>query len=483
MPAIHWFRRDLRLADNPALTAACANGGEVILLCILDPAEDTSKGQIGGASNWWLHESLAELARTCAALGAPLVLRRGQPAMVLKSLIKETGADTICWNRCYEPYAIARDKQLKAELTDAGVNVQSFNGALLAEPWTIRNGSDKPYKVFTPFWRVLSQFAPFAAPLPAPKEIRPFAKPVASDALVDWHLQPTAPDWAGGLRATWKPGETAAAKRLHDFLDVDVATYKDRRDFLSDNATSNLAPHLHWGEISPRQVWAAAAMRGDADPASATGVAAFQRQLAWREFSMHLLFHWPDLAAHAWKPAYKKFPWANNKSHFRAWTKGKTGYPVVDAAMRALWTTGTMHNRARMIVASFLIKHLLHDWRQGADWFEDTLVDADLANNRAGWQWVAGSGADAAPYFRIFNPVLQGEKFDPDGSFVRQWVPELSGLDARYIHKPWVAPSQALDVCGIVLGKTYPMPIVDHDKARARALAAYQEIKNQPTDV
>ncbi|MFZ3032462.1 MAG: deoxyribodipyrimidine photo-lyase [Parvibaculum sp.] len=478
MPTIFWFRRDLRLADNPALIAACETGSEVIPLYILDPAEVANKGPIGGASSWWLHESLSELARTCAALGAPLVLRRGQPAKVLKSLVKETGADTICWNRCYEPHAIARDKQLKAELIDAGVTVQSFNAALLAEPWTIRNGSGEPYKVFTPFWRALSQLAPFAAPLRAPKALKPFAKALASDNLDDWHLQPTAPDWAGGLRATWKPGERAAATRLHDFLDVDVATYKDRRDFLSDNATSNLAPYLHWGEISPRQVWHTAAMRADADPASASGVAAFQRQLAWREFSAHLLFHWPDLVTHAWKPAYEKFPWANSKPHFRAWTRGQTGYPVVDAAMRALWTTGAMHNRARMIVASFLIKHLLIDWRQGADWFEDTLVDADLANNRAGWQWAAGSGADAAPYFRIFNPVLQGEKFDPSGAFVRQWVPELAGLDSRYIHKPWLAPQTALAEAGVALGETYPHPIVDHDKARARALAAYEEIKS-----
>ena len=473
MPVIYWFRRDLRLADNPALTAACESGSEVIPLCILDPDEP-----IGGASLWWLHESLAQLSAACKARGVPLILRRGKPSDVLKKLIKETGAKSVFWNRCYEPQAIARDKALKAELTDAGIDVQSFNASLLAEPWTLKNKSGEPYKVFTPFWRALAALAPFGMPLPSPKAIKPFGKKLASDTLSDWQLQPTAPDWAGGLRAAWKPGERAAIMRLADFLDVDVANYATARDMIDGEGTSNLAPYLHWGEISSRQIWAVSSMRADAEPKSAAGIAAFQRQLGWREFSIHLLFHWPDLVHAAWKQEYESFPWVDDDAQFRAWTKGKTGYPIVDAAMRALWATGTMHNRARMIVASFLIKHLLIDWRKGADWFEDTLVDADLANNRAGWQWVAGSGADAAPYFRIFNPVIQGEKFDPDGTFVRRWVPELAGLDVRYIHKPWLAPSGVLGEGAVVLGETYPHPIVDHDKARARALAAYEEIKN-----
>jgi len=478
MPVIYWFRRDLRLADNPGLTAARESGSEVIPLCILDPDEP-----IGGASRWWLHQSLTQLSATCKALGAPLTLRRGKPADVLQNLIKETGAKSVYWNRCYEPQAIARDKALKTELTDAGVNVHSFNASLLAEPWTLKNKSGEPYKVFTPFWRALSALAPFGMPLPSPKSIKPFSKALPSDTLASWQLRPSAPDWAGGLGATWKPGERAAIIRLTDFLDVDVANYATARDMIDGEGTSNLAPYLHWGEISSRQIWAVFSMRADAEPRSAAGIAAFQRQLGWREFSIHLLFHWPDLVHAAWKPEYESFPWVDDEAQFRAWTKGQTGYPIVDAAMRALWTTGTMHNRARMIVASFLIKHLLIDWRKGADWFEDTLVDADLANNRAGWQWVAGSGADAAPYFRIFNPVIQGEKFDPDGTFVRRWVPELAGLDVRYIHKPWSAPSGVLAEGAVVLGETYPHPIVDHDKARARALAAYEEIKNQYTEV
>ncbi len=472
MPTIVWFRRDLRLADNPALAAACAAGGGVLPLYLLDPGEP-----LGGASRWWLHESLDALARDCARLGAPLILRQGPPASVLKTLINQTGATAVFWNRCYEPQAIARDRAIKADLISQGLDVQSFNGTLLTEPWAIKTQNGEPYKVFTPFWRSLSSLAPFSQPIPAPAALTPLSVPTSSDDLASWALQPSAPDWAGGLRATWQPGERAAATRLGDFLDTDVARYSEARDLMAETGTSRLAPHLHWGEISPRQVWAASALCADAEPAKAPGIAAFQRQLGWREFSAQLLYHWPDLTHRAWKPDFERFPWRNSKAHFIAWKKGQTGYPIVDAAMRALWATGTMHNRARMITASFLVKHLLVDWRQGADWFEDTLVDADLANNRAGWQWVAGSGADAAPYFRIFNPVLQGEKFDPSGTFVRQWVPEIVGLDRRVIHKPWAAPDQGLCDAGIKLGETYPLPIVDHNYARTRALEALAEMK------
>lgn len=471
-PTIVWLRKDLRLADNPALAEACARGGPVIPLFILDPAEP-----LGGASRWWLHHSLEALAQDCAVLGSPLVLRAGPPAELLLSLAGETGATTIVWNRRYEPQTIARDTVIKAALTEKGFDARSFNGSLLVEPSALRAHNGEPYKVFTPFWRTLAGFAPFAPPRPAPAALPAPLALVASDHLDDWSLLPHAPDWAAGLRATWQPGETAAAERLGDFLDVDVAAYPDARDRMDKAGTSRLAAHFHWGELSMRQAWQAAAMTADAHPASAAGVSAFQRQMAWREFSAHLLFHWPHLATRAWKPAYENFPWADNEEHFKAWAEGRTGYPVVDAAMRALWATGTMHNRARMIVASFLVKHLLIDWRRGADWFEDTLVDADLANNRAGWQWVAGSGSDASPYFRIFNPVLQGQKFDPDGTFVRQWVPELAGLDNRFIHQPWSAPGHALDEAGILPGETYPRPIIDHDFARKRALAALASMK------
>jgi deoxyribodipyrimidine photo-lyase len=474
MPSLVWFRRDLRLADNPALRAACAAGTVVVPVFILDPDEP-----LGSASRWWLHQSLVSLANDCAALGSPLVLRHGRPVDVLRALAIEIGANAVYWNRCYEPYAVVRDTEIKSHFLAQGVSVESFNASLLAEPWEVKTGSGDPYRVFTPFWQRLSGLGPFTKPLVVPDRLSSFATPVGSDDLDAWALQPVNPDWAVGLRAEWEPGERAAATRLSCFLDIDVATYDTDRDRMDRDATSLLAPHLHWGEISPRQVWAAAAMHRDAKPAAAPGVSAFLRQLGWREFSAHLLFHWPDLVNEPLTPIYAQFPWQDPGGHFRAWTKGQTGYPIVDAAMRALWQTGIMHNRARMVVASFLVKHLLIDWREGAAWFEDTLVDADLANNRAGWQWVAGTGADAAPFFRIFNPVLQGEKFDPDGIFVRQWVPELSGLDQRYLHKPWTAPRAALEEAGVRLGDTYPMPLVDHAAARTRALAAYAKVKHQ----
>lgn len=471
MSVIVWFRQDLRLADNPALTSAVASGEPVVPVYVLEPGM-----LLGGASRWWLHGSLEALARDLARLGAPLILRRGAASDVIPVLLRETGARAIRWNRCYEPRAIARDRHLKATLTGQGVDVQSFNGSLLAEPWQIRNLAGEAYKVFTPFWRALLGHAPFAASRPAPLALK--AGPaIPSDDLANWNLRPEKPDWADGLRAVWTPGERAAATRLADFLDDSAGEYKDRRDFPGDAATSRLAPHLHWGEISPRQIWHAAAMRAEAQPATASGIAAFQRQLGWRDFSAHLLYHWPDIVEHSWKPEYENFPWQNDETLFRAWTRGRTGYPVVDAGMRELWRTGTMHNRVRMIVASFLIKDLLIDWRRGAAWFEDTLIDADLANNRGGWQWVAGSGADASPFFRIFNPVTQGEKFDPDGDYVRAHLPELERLDARFIHMPWSAPASALAEAGVVLGKTYPLPIVDHAAARLRALDALAEMK------
>jgi len=470
MPTIVWFRQDLRLADNPALAAAAARG-PVLPIYVLDPA-----GGMGGASRWWLHGSLSALSRDLAKLGAPLILRRGDASEILAALAAQTGADAVFWNRCYEPDTIARDKALKASLAARGLEARSFNAALLAEPWEVKTGSGEPYKVFTPFWRALSACAPFEAPLPAPKRLTPVAH-VESDDLDAWPLRPTKPDWAGGLRETWRPGEGEAARRLSAFLDELVADYAAARDLPSVEATSRLSPHLHFGEISPRQIWHAADVFARAEPAAALGINAFLRELGWREFSHHLLFHWPDIVERAWKPAFDDFPWERNAAALAAWRKGLTGYPIVDAGMRELWHTGYMHNRVRMVAASFLIKDLMIDWREGARWFEGTLVDADLANNRASWQWVAGSGADAAPFFRIFNPVMQGEKFDADGAYVRRWVPELARLDSRFIHKPWEASPALLAEAGIVLGETYPRPIVDHAEARARALKAYENVK------
>ncbi|HMM14516.1 MAG TPA: deoxyribodipyrimidine photo-lyase [Parvibaculum sp.] len=470
MSAIVWFRQDLRLADNPALVAA-AQRGEVLPVFILDP--DMA---IGGASRWWLHGSLEALGRDLARLGAPLVLRRGRPLDVLNALVDETGARAVFWNRCYEPEIIARDSQVKSALAARGIETRSFNGALLIEPWEMKTGAGEPYKVFTPFWRALSARAPFDAPAPAPTSLRG-AHTVASDDLVAWQLRPSRPDWAAGLRASWQPGEASAQTRLVAFLECLAARYDDQRDFPAIEATSCLSPHLHWGEISPRRIWASSAAFAHAEPSASAGVGSFLRELGWREFCAHLLFHWPEIASRAWKPAFDAFPWRGDRQGFDAWARGRTGYPIVDAGMRELWRTGFMHNRVRMIVASFLVKDLMIDWREGAGWFEDTLVDADLASNRANWQWVAGSGADASPFFRIFNPVTQGEKFDAEGAYVRRHVPELAGLDRRFIHRPWEAPKAVLDEAGIVLGKTYPLPMVDHAAARTRALAAYEALK------
>ncbi|MBI1263010.1 MAG: deoxyribodipyrimidine photo-lyase [Rhizobiales bacterium] len=470
-PVIVWFRQDLRLSDNPALSHAVASGQPVVPVFILD-----DKVMKGGASRWWLQGSLEALAEALAKSGATLVLRRGDAAEEITRLVSETKAGAICWNRCYDPVSTARDARLKEHFKSQGLEVQSFNGSLLAEPWELSTKTGERYKVFTPFWKSLAAMAPFPHPLPAPKKIRGHS--LASDDLADWQLRPTAPDWAAGFDAHWQPGEQGAQTRLRHFLDEIVMRYKDQRDMPGIDGTSRLSAHLHWGDISPRQIWALAQMHMAAHEGSGRGVDGFLREVGWRDFAIHLVFHWPEMRDKAWKPEYDAFPWKEDAAGLRAWTKGLTGYPIVDAGMRELWQTGFMHNRVRMIAASFLIKDLLVDWREGADWFEDTLVDADLAVNRASWQWVAGSGADAAPYFRIFNPILQGEKFDPDGVYVRRFVPELAALDDRFIHRPWEAPGLMLKEAGIELGKTYPERIVDHAMARDRALAALEAIKS-----
>jgi len=466
-PAIVWFRDDLRLSDNPALTEAAAGGAPLLALYILDDAA-MGDWRPGGASRWWLHHSLSSLAGELAACGAPLVLRRGAAESVLPALIAEMGATAVYWNRLFEPWAVRRDGEIKARLRAEGVKAESFNASLLFEPAAVRNGQGEPFRVFTPFWRACLAGPQPAAPLPVPARLRGAPAP-ASESVEDWRLLPTKPDWAGGLRETWTPGESAAQAKLADFVAKGAAQYGEARNALSEDGVSRLSPHLHFGEISPREVWRAiAAQAGEAG-------APYLRQLGWREFSRHLLFAHPDLPANPLDKSFAHFPWREDDNALSAWKKGQTGYPLVDAAMRELWRTGYMHNRARLVAGSFLVKQLLIHWRAGEDWFWDTLVDADLANNASSWQWVAGCGADAAPYFRIFNPVLQGEKFDPEGDYVRRWVPELARLVAKWIHRPWEAPKAALEAAGVRLGETYPLPIVDHARARTRALAAYAE--------
>ncbi len=478
---LFWFRQDLRLADNPGLTAAAEGGGTVVPVYILDDQEE-APWRPGGAGRWWLHGSLQALDDDLRSLGSRLILRRGPAAETLAAMVAETGAAAVHWNRLYEPHAIARDTALKQRLCAAGIDVASHNGSLLREPWTLRTQSGGPFKVYTPFWkRYWAQRNAVPAPLSRPGSLpRPDTWP-RSDRLAEWRLRPIRPDWAGGLRATWIPGETGARQRLDAFLGSALGRYGDGRDRPGTDGTSRLSPHLHWGEISPRQVWAAVQDRlqaGGLDGCEAHAET-FLKEIVWREFSYNLLYHFPSLPDAPLDDRFAAFPWrdTDRDADLGAWQHGRTGYPIVDAGMRQLWHIGWMHNRVRMIVASFLIKHLLLPWQLGEAWFWDTLVDADLASNAASWQWVAGCGADAAPYFRIFNPTLQGEKFDPDGTYVRRWVPELAKLPAKYIHKPWEAPARTLADAAIDLGRTYPRPIVDHRAARHRALAAYEGIK------
>jgi deoxyribodipyrimidine photo-lyase len=470
-PAIVWFRHDLRLADNPALSAAAASGAPMVVLFILDD-EAAGDWRPGGASRWWLHHSLSDLAKDLSKLGASLHLRRGSAELILPGVVAETGAGSIYWNRIYEPWAVRRDAAIKANLRAQGLRVESFNASLLFEPSGIHNSEGAAFRVFTPFWRACLAAGAPAAPLEKPAKLNA-GPPIHTERLDDWRLLPTKPDWAEGLRETWTPGEGEARRKLEAFTHGALQDYRDARDFPGEEGVSRLSPHLRWGEIGPRQIWSAVNEKRSADGA------AYLRQIGWREFSHHLLFAKPELPNRPMDKRFERFPWAKDHDAFAAWSEGKTGYPIVDAGMRQLWRTGYMHNRARLVAGSFLVKDLLLPWQEGERWFWDTLVDADLGNNSASWQWVAGCGADAAPYFRVFNPVLQGEKFDRDGDYVRRYVLELAGLDARYIHRPWDAPEEALRKAGVRLGETYPRPIVDHEKARARARAAYASIKSE----
>ncbi|SON55104.1 Deoxyribodipyrimidine photo-lyase [Hartmannibacter diazotrophicus] len=474
-PALVWFRNDLRVHDNPALHAACETGRPVVALYILD---EESKGPRapGSASLWWLHGSLKTLQANLEGLNIPLVLRRGPSQRIVAEVAGEIDAAEIHWNRRYDGGGIELDKALRSALKDDGRTVTSWNGNLLVEPFEVKTGSDGWYKVFTPFWKAAREtIGTPRQPYPKPKATSGFKNPLESENLDGWGLLPTKPDWAGGMRETWTPGENGARQRLQTFVDEALTRYRDHRDEPGEEVTSRLSPHLAFGEISPVTIWHVASSSDN--PASDSSVQKFLSEVGWREFSYNLLFHFPDLGRRNFQEKFDAFPWVSDDAALTAWKKGQTGYPIVDAGMRQLWQTGWMHNRVRMVVASFLVKHLLIDWREGEAWFWDTLVDADPANNTASWQWVAGSGADAAPYFRIFNPILQGEKFDGDGHYVRRYVPEIAGLPDKYLHKPWTAPTSVLKDACITLGKDYPKPIVDHDKARKRALAALEKTK------
>ncbi len=468
-----WMRSDLRLDDNVALQDAIARGGAVVPVFIWTPGEEAPWSP-GPASRWWLDRSLRSLDASLAAMGAKLVVRRGPALDVLRDLARETGSTAVFWNRRYEPAVIARDKALKEALRADGLEAESFNSALLFEPW--QNGKDDgtPYRVFTPFWNAMKRRGPAREPVDAPGSVPAPKKWPHGDSIDRLDLLPT-PDWAGGMRAAWTPGEAGARAELERFLVDALHDYETGRDRPGRTGTSRLSPHLHFGEIGPRRIWKTVRdlVADRADGAFDAAAECWLRELAWREFAHHLLFHFPHTTDAPLKSEFARMDWTDDSRLLRAWQKGLTGYPIVDAGMRELWTTGWMHNRVRMIVASFLVKDLRISWQQGSRWFWDTLVDADLANNTLGWQWTAGCGADAAPYFRVFNPLLQSRKFDADGAYIRRWVPELAALDNKWIHEPASAPPLVLEKAGVRIGETYPAPIVAHDRARRLALEAY----------
>jgi deoxyribodipyrimidine photo-lyase len=477
MTVLVWFRSDLRLADNPALCAAVAAGSPVVPVYIHAPVEEGS-WEPGGASRWWLHQSLVQLRQSLADLGIELCVRAGKDSLrTLQTLIRDCGATRVVWNRRYEPAIRARDEIIKQALKTQGIETQSYASALLHEPWTVRSSSGGPFQVFTPFWRHCKSLADPAEPLPAPGALRAPSKRPPSQTIESLGLLPRL-DWPSGLAADWTPGERSAQRRLEHFTDEALEDYSSRRDQPGAPGTSRLSPHLHFGEIGPRQIWHAVRRTAQAQGRSFSWRdSQFLAEVGWREFAYHLLYHFPHTPEQPLRADFARFPWRSSRVQQRAWQRGATGYPIVDAGMRELWRTGWMHNRVRMIAASFLVKDLLLAWSDGARWFWDTLVDADLASNTLGWQWVAGCGADAAPFFRVFNPVTQGVRFDPMGTYVRRWVPEIAGLPNRWIHQPWAAPAEVLQAAGISLGVNYPRPLVDHDLARRNALDAFAAMR------
>ena len=463
---IVWFRQDLRLTDNPALSYAAAKQKPIIPIYIQDTDQDFA---IGGASKWWLHQSLECLSKN---LGYKLNFFQGKPQEIISQIIAEHNVDEVVWNRCYEQVVISRDKKIKENLKARNITVKSFNASLLLEAQDTLKEDKTNYKVFTPFYKknYLSGVKQIRQPLEKPANLD--LQKIKSLALEDLTLMPKI-KWYEGFELLWQPGEEGANKRFDDFIQNGITNYKELRNRPDLNHTSGLSPHLHFGEISPNTIWHRVKNFSE-NQAYNADAEHFLSELGWREFSYNLLYFYPQLPRKNWQEKFDHFPWQENESLLKAWQKGQTGYPIVDAGMRELWQTGFMHNRVRMIVASFLIKHLMIDWRCGAEWFFDCVVDADVASNGASWQWVAGSGADAAPYFRIFNPILQGEKFDPEGVYTKKFVPELKNMPLKYLFAPWLAPDS------LKMGINYPPPIVDHQKARARALGAYKSIVFPP---
>jgi len=480
-PTLLWFRLDLRLADNPALARALERDGAVVPCFIWAPDEE-APWEPGAASRWWLHHSLERLDEALRARGSRLIIRRGPTLEALRGLVRDTGARAVLWNRRYEPAVIRRDARVKEALRAEGVHAESTNSALLHEPWTVENKAGRPFQVFTPFWRACLAKDDPAQPRPAPATIRAPAAWPGTPRVHDLGLLPSIA-WDAGLREAWSPGEAGAQVQLRRFTGEALLRYGEARNRPDLPGTSRLSPHLHFGEIGPSQVWHAARRAADKAgvPPEKWRAWQFLAEVGWREFAHHLLYHFPETPDRPLRPEFERFPWREDAAALKAWRKGRTGYPLVDAGMRELWTTGWMHNRVRMVVGSFLVKNLLLRWQDGARWFWDTLVDADLASNTLGWQWVSGCGADAAPYFRIFNPVSQGEKFDPEGAYVRRWVAELGRLPAPHIHAPFDVPDLVLREAGVVPGRTYPEPLVRHSVSRVAALEAFASLRGGQT--
>ena len=474
LPALLWFRADLRLSDHAALAAALAGGRAILPVFILDDAAAGS-ARPGGASRWWLRQSLLSRAGDLAARGAPLLLARGRAETVLPALADAIGAVEVHAGRACEPWARAQSRRVHEALADAGRRLALHTTTILREPHGVASAAGTPYAVYSPFARAIFAAGEPAPPLAAPERIPAVTLPAGGETLDSWHLYPVPgePDWAAGFAAQWQPGEAGAAARLARFTVAALGRYDADRNSPGIEGSSGLSPHLRWGEVSAGQVWHAA--RAAAAGAKPTEV--FLKEVLWREFAHHLLWHRPEMPERALRSEFDTFPWVEDAALLAAWQQGRTGYPIVDAGMRQLWQTGWMHNRVRMITASLLVKHLMQPWQSGAAWFWDTLVDADLASNSASWQWVAGCGTDAAPYFRVFNPMLQGAKFDPAGAYVRRFVPELAGLPDSAIHAPWEAPPALLAAAGVRLGIDYPWPIVEHAAGRARALAAFAALR------
>ena len=469
--SIFWFRQDLRLADNPGLSEAISKG--IVLPIYIYDDINSNEYEMGSASKWWLHNSLEKLNDS---LNNKLSVYKGDALKIIESLTKSYDVESISWNRCYEPWRIKRDKNIKSEIEKKGIEVNTFNGSLLWEPFNILKADGTPYRVFSPYYRKgCLNAAPPRVPLKSPEISSLFKDEYNELTIEDLSLIPKV-HWFDEMEKLWKPGEVGAQEKLYDFLDDGLFGYKEGRNFPSQKNVSQLSPHIHLGEISPNQVWYAAKQKED-ETGIEKDLSHFLSELGWREFSYNLLYHFPTLPRENLQKKFDNFPWQKNTDFSDKWKKGHTGYPIVDAGMRELWQTGYMHNRVRMIVGSFLVKNLLLHWHEGEKWFWDCLIDADLASNSASWQWVAGSGADAAPYFRIFNPISQGIKFDPEGEYTKKFLPELKDLPIKYLYSPWEAPADVLEQANIKLGENYPKPIVDLKESREKALDAFDKIR------